>query len=222
MDNVWLSSLKRVVVTFPRYTQDWRTAADKTNCCWLPRMQRPLCSGRSGRLTGAIWSIRRSPDRGASVWAVPTSGDHKTFSIIKPESPQATIVNDRLSPDGRWLAYSATDSGRQELYVTAFPSGKGRWQRSQEGAGSPPVWRADGKELYYLGSDGILHAAVVNTKGNEFEVENSRALFAIRFASISCPFDVSPDGQRFLFAVPPEIPSSPMVLVLNWDMELKR
>jgi eukaryotic-like serine/threonine-protein kinase len=165
---------------------------------------------------------KESGPTGASVWAVPTSGDHKTFSIIKPESPQATIVNDRLSPDGRWLAYSATDSGRQELYVTAFPSGKGRWQLSQEGAGSPPVWRADGKELYYLGSDGILHAAVVNTKGNEFEVENSRALFAIRFASISCPFDVSPDGQRFLFAVPPEIPSSPMVLVLNWDMELKR
>jgi eukaryotic-like serine/threonine-protein kinase len=158
---------------------------------------------------------------GGSIWAVPISGDRKPFLIVKPESPQATIASYRLSPDGRWLAYNSTDSGREEIYVTGFPGGRGRWQVSQEGIFFHPVWRADGNELYYLGRDGFLHAASVNSKGDEFEVEKSQALFPVR-SFIWNPFDVSPDGRRFVFVVSPGVPSSPMTLVLNWNKKLRQ
>jgi eukaryotic-like serine/threonine-protein kinase len=167
---------------------------------------------------------RSSGPSGASVWAVPTSGEKKPFLLVQPQTPQAKIVTERLSPDGRWLAFSSTDSGREEVYVTRFPSGSGRWQVSQNG-GIFPVWRSDGKEIYFFGSNAPvqLHAAQVNAMGDEFQVESVRPLFPIRNAvAVGELFDVTPDGSRFLLPVPPKIGSPPMMLVLNWTAELKK
>ena len=107
------------------------------------------------------------------MWALPTFGEKKPLSIVQAQSPQGRIVQFRLSPDGRWLAYSSTDSGREEVYVTHFPSGAGRWQVSQAG-GTFPAWRGDSKAIYFIGLDGALHAAGVNTKSDEFELESVR------------------------------------------------
>ena len=123
---------------------------------------------------------------------------------------------------GRWLAYSSTDSGTEELYVTHFPSGEGRWQVSQAG-GTYPTWRADSSEIYFFGLDGSLHSASVNTKGPEFSLNEIHTLFPIGFsAPLGNPYDVSPDGQRFIFSMLPEGVSSPMVMVTNWIADLKK
>ena len=166
--------------------------------------------------------VEESGPSGAGVWALPLTGDKKPFAVVQPQLNQARIIQSSLSPDGRWLAYSSTESGREEIYVTHFPSGTGKWQVSQEG-GTFPGWRHDGKEIYYLGLDANLHAADVNNKSQEFEMEPVHTLFAVNYTTpVGTPYDVAPDGQRFVFATYPESVSAPMVLVSNWTADLKK
>lgn len=159
------------------------------------------------------------------VWALPLTGEKKPISILQPQSPQARIIQYRLSPDGRWLAYSSTESGREEIYVTHFPSGAGRWQVSQTG-GTFPIWRGDSREILFLGLDGVFQAAsvtTVNTKSGEFELDKVLPLFQMNYTSpLGTPYDTTPDAQRFVFATYPESVSTPLVLVSNWTGDLKK
>ena len=169
-----------------------------------------------------ILHLEQSGPTVTGVWALPTFGDKKPFAIVQPQTPQARIVQYSLSPDGRWLAYSSTESGREEVYVTHFPGGGGKWQVSQTG-GTFPNWRADNREIYYYGLDNFLHAATVNARSDEFELDPERSLFQMRsLAPVGNAYDVSPDGRQFIFAAYPESVSTPLVLVTNWTTELKK
>ena len=177
--------------------------------------------------------IEQSGPSGGSIWALPMGaekkpaekkpGDEKPLSIVQPQSPLERIIRFRLSPDGHWLAYSSTDSGREQVYVTHFPSGKGRWQVSQAG-GTFPAWRGDSKEIYFVGMDGFLHAATVNTKSEEFELDPVRALFPVGnyTAPMGSAYDPAANGQRFIFATYPDSISAPLVLVSNWMADIKK
>ena len=160
----------------------------------------------------------------ASLWAVPTSGDKKPFLIVQPQNPQANIRQTRLSPDGKWLAYTSTDSGREEVYVTPFPSASSRWQISQEGGGYP-MWRGDSKEIFFAGlGDGGIHAVDVKANGSQFEAGIPHPLFVVRAtSSVGYPYDVAPDGQRFLLPTPQQDTATvPLSLVVNWPAALNK
>ena len=167
--------------------------------------------------------MEQSGPSGAAIWVLPTTGDRKPIPIVQPPSAQARIIQSRLSPDGRWLAYSSTESGREEVYVTHFPSGTGKWQVSQTG-GTYPVWRRDSKEIFFIGQEGNFQVASVGTKNDEFELEQVRILFPTGsyLAPLGTPYDVAPDGQRFVFATLPESVPTPLVLVTNWTGDLKK
>ncbi|MBZ5663914.1 MAG: serine/threonine-protein kinase [Acidobacteriia bacterium] len=187
-------------------------------------------SGGTQSLLAPQWSpdgryilhTEQSGPTGAGVWALPTTGAREPIPIVQPPTSQARIIQFRLSPDGRWLAYSSTESGREEVYVTHFPSGAGKWQVSQTG-GTFPVWRGDSKEIYFIGTDGSVHSAGVNAKSEEFELAPVRTLFQVSYiAPVGNPYDVSADGQRFVFTTLPESVSTPLVLVTNWAADLKK
>ena len=110
----------------------------------------------------------------ANIWALPLMGDRKPFVLVKGPGLQ---VNERISPDGRWMAYNSTESGQSEVFVTAFPSATGKWQISNGGA-DEPRWRSDGKELFFLGANGKLMATAVTT-GTQFSAGTPQALFDI-------------------------------------------
>jgi Tol biopolymer transport system component len=166
-----------------------------------------------------IYKLQSGP-AGASVWALSNSPGAKPQPVVKPESPVGTVVYPRLSPDGRWLAYSFNDGGREEIYVTSFPRGEGRWQISRAG-GTYPVWRHDGKEIFYISLDGHLIATRVEPHEKSFDVGNTEALFEMRYTNpLGTPFDVTPDG-RFMVLSQPEGSALPMALVLNWNADLK-
>lgn len=55
----------------------------------------------------------------------------------------------RMSPDGRWVAYNSSESGRPEVYVVPFPPTGDRFQVSPHG-GVQPIWRSDSRELFFL------------------------------------------------------------------------
>ncbi len=134
----------------------------------------------------------------------------------------ATPKNERdaaLSPDGRWVAFTADYSGNEEVYVQAFPEPGGRWQVSLHG-GTAPRWSRDGKELYYLRGEEIVDVAV--RSGPTFSSGPEKTLFRVDRLTTrterSVPYDVAPDGKRFLFLVDQPTPKvSPRLdVALRW------
>lgn len=128
----------------------------------------------------------------------------------------------RVSPDGRWVAFMNTDSGRFEIYLQNFPTATGRWQVSVAG-GIQPKWRRDGKELFYLALDGTLMAVPLQL-GALPEVGTPEPLFQTRIDATTGftwhQYDVSPDGQRFLVNTP-ETLTSPLMVIANWPALIK-
>ena len=73
------------------------------------------------------------------------------------------------------MAYASNESGKWEVYVTSFPAAQGKWQVSS-GGGEQPRWRGDGKELFYLSSDGKVMSEPV-TEGANFDAGAPVPLF---------------------------------------------
>jgi hypothetical protein len=138
----------------------------------------------------------------------------------------SVLRNGQFSPDGKWVAYASNETGKWQIYVTSFPEARGKWQVSS-GGGEQPRWRGDGKELFYLSSDGKVMAAPVTTAAN-FDAGTPVALFQ---ATPRQPvplydlfvYDVSRDGQRFLINTQVKsAETQPMSLVLNWTARLNK
>jgi hypothetical protein len=131
-----------------------------------------------------------------------------------------TFNNMAVSPDGRFVAYDLDESGTRQVYVTAFPGPGGKLQVSTSG-GEDPVWRGDGKELFFL-SEGKLMAAEVKTNGSGLDIDNARLPFETHTGfGPYAHYDITPDGKRFLVATLNEGGSAPMNLVVNWAADLK-
>jgi eukaryotic-like serine/threonine-protein kinase len=146
----------------------------------------------------------------ARLSVVPLFGDRKPMVAAEESAGQAS-----LSPDGRWLAYDTIIGGKMEVFVTLFPRGQGRWQVSQDG-GLAPFWSDAGNELFFLGSNNMLHAAAVESKGQEFRIRDDRVLFRVFAAGITQPFRVTQRGQRILANTLPMDPTVPFTVVVNW------
>ena len=97
---------------------------------------------------------------GKAVYAVPLDGDRKPRLLVDTPYHRDEL---RVSPDGRWVAFNADESGRWEVYVAEFPAFTSKRQISEAG-GVQPQWRADGRELFYLASDGSMMSARVDTR----------------------------------------------------------
>jgi len=124
-----------------------------------------------------------------------------------------------LSPDGKWLAYTSTESGRTEVYVRAFPGPGGKWAVSNNG-GDQVLWNPNGRELFYR--DGAKIVAVGVATLPTFEVLKRTVLFDDRFAVAgTLNWDVFPDGNHFVMVQPADREAK-LVVTVNWLAELKR
>jgi Tol biopolymer transport system component len=131
-----------------------------------------------------------------------------------------------FSPDGRWLAYMSNESGTGEIYVRPFPIKGGKWQVSVAG-GTQPQWGQEGKELFYLAPGGILTVAQLEPGEKSLKVGHIESLSPTGILGFSGlggrPYNVAPDGQRFLVIEPVEQSGVPPVtLVVNWTAELNK
>ena len=137
-----------------------------------------------------------------------------------------TRKNAQFSRDGKWMAYTSNESGKWEIYVTSFPDLRGKWQVSNNG-GTQPRWRGDGKELFYIASDGQMMASPVTT-GEHFDAASPQPLFPARAreqvaGSELAMYDVTRDGQRFLINTQMETTEKqPMMVVLHWPLVLEK
>lgn len=157
---------------------------------------------------------QREAGSGFNVWVLPVTGDRKPIPILR------TPANDmglRISPDGRYMSYRSSESGRSEVYVRRFdlsanpepPPNAEKWKISTEaGAANAGVrWRADGKEIYYISAAGGVMAVEVTTTPT-FKAGTPKLLFqapaAYQSATDNNPgySDASADGKIFALSVP--------------------
>jgi Tol biopolymer transport system component len=151
------------------------------------------------------------------LWVLSVDGEPKPVPFLITDFDKR---RGRFSPDGRWVAYESTESGRFDIYARGFPETGGKWQVSVAG-GAFPRWRRDGREIYYVAPDSKLVAAEVKPSGAALEVGSSKELFSVKLTG-SFDYDVTADGNRFLVnsRIEGEVP--PITVVLNWPRKLKK
>jgi serine/threonine-protein kinase len=143
--------------------------------------------------------------------------EHKLTLITKP---RYGLDQSHVSPDGKWIAYHANESGRYEIYVARFPEFIDKQPISRAG-GLEPLWRSDGKELFYLDFNGRLIALPVTT-GSTLEVGPANILFETRIRPGDVNhYAVSADGQKFLVLEPERTRSEPLTILLDWTTRLE-
>ena len=152
------------------------------------------------------------------IWMLEHEGDRAPSPFLATPFYEQTPM---FSPDGRFLAYSSTESGRTEVYVQPYPGPGGVFPISTEG-GQEPVWSADGRELFYRNGNRMM-AVAVSTEP-DFTAGKPRILFEGPYETVTGGnYDVSPDGRRFVM-IQSEEESTPKQIhvVLNFSEELKR
>ena len=137
-------------------------------------------------------------------------------------SSAATERGGVFSPDGQWIAYESTETGRSEVYVQAYPDGGRKRQVSNDG-GTEPVWSPNGREVFYRSGERLMSADLGPGASSPAP---PRVLFEGVYGRLpwgARNYDVSPDGQRFLM-LKSHSSGQPqrIVLVQHFDDELKR
>ena len=168
---------------------------------WSPDGQFLICEAESGRQT-----VLLAPSPGA-----------KPQTVSSNPSPRARFA---FSPDGKFVAFASQESRRSEVWVAVFPSFAEKRQISADG-GNLPMWRRDGKELFFRGPDGFIMSAEITTAG-KIQSTVPKPLFQTSDPSYPFPrFAPSGDGKRFLvFESTPD--EAALRVVVNWAAELKK
>lgn len=164
---------------------------------------------------GETLLIRRTD----TLYALPMTADRKPVVLAGIKE----IDEVRYAPGGRQLSYGSNESGTWQVYVADYPSLDNRRQVSASG-GRQARWKRDGKELYFLSSDGKVMVAALRP-GSAGEFAAPEVLFQSPL-SIPSPvidqWDVDANGRRFLFLVPEAGAglAYPMTVVLHWTHAL--
>ena len=106
----------------------------------------------------------------------------------------------RVSPDGRWVAYTSDASGRAEVYLDSYAHPGRQRVTISLGGGVHPVWRGDGRELYYWRDGALVAVRLGASVDGAVPVSGAQTvLFRASYnVGLNTMYDVSPDGQRFV------------------------
>lgn len=150
------------------------------------------------------------------LWLLPLDGTGTQRALL---ASRYNEWNARLSPDGRWLAYSSDETGVSQVYVQPFPALDRRFQISTA-EGNEALWSRDGRRLFYRGAGAVWSVAVA--PGPPFAPGIPERLFEDNYgnkAFTHTGYDVGPDG-RFLVLGRPFEQHEALTVVLNWFKEL--
>lgn len=159
------------------------------------------------------------PGSGFDIWTMSMQTRQTAPWLATP----FTENRPRLSPNGRWVAYTSNESGREEVYVRALTGPGVKTLVSRDG-GRLPTWSADGRELFFLQGPSLM-AVTVGTNTAAFEAGRPQVLFYLRRlpADEGAIYDVAPDGKRFVVIEPltTDVPTIANV-VAGWSREIAR
>ncbi len=248
--NLWILDLLRNIRT--RFT--FIGSNSDENPTWSPDGRRIAFASHQGDKTSRLLVKDASGGREAEVIPCDSQNPHplswspdgsqillqqvgttllRELATVQPSRGTKSVIFEsgfpvsqgQFSPDGRFIAFTSEESGRQDVFVRPFPKGEGKWLVSRAG-GAAPRWRKDGKELFYLDGEGVLWTVPVRL-GSNFELGKPVALFksgllptAPDFYGGAANYDVNRDGTKFLMltlqkrGIPP-----PLNVVLHWTPE---
>ncbi|HEY0777043.1 MAG TPA: protein kinase [Gemmatirosa sp.] len=158
-----------------------------------------------------------------SIWSTALDGDSAAHTVRPVLTGPHDFYMPAISPDGRWLAYVSTESGRDEVYVRPFP-GPGAAVRVSDGGGVEPLWGPGGRRLFYRAAGQFVAASVARGAGAapSFVVADRTPLFRDTFDG-SMPhanYAVAADGRHFvMLGGAARAPDA--VLVANWLPEVR-
>jgi hypothetical protein len=257
-DDIWVKQLPTgaaVRVTFdssaeyrPRWTPDGRKVLFSTNRPERGLYERPadgtgadslVLAGNmfEGEISGdGRWLLARAGGTvnvsgGRDIGAMRLGTDTALTPIVHTPFDESEIA---LSPDGRWLAYVSDETGRPEVFIRPFPAtDSAKYQISTTG-GVAPLWARSGRELFFVNADRDM-MGVPLVPGTAPRRVEPHVLFHLdddlylTDREYYTPFDVSPDGQRFIMArrvrstaEQAPVPDSPLIVTQNWLTELGR
>ena len=190
------------------------------------RAKNPMSWSKDGRF---LLYRNNDPQTFDDLWIVRMVGDPAQSVFLKTPSREAQGI---FSPDGKWVVYQSNESGKPEIFVRPFfPPGAAvtaaglQWQVST-GGGINPVWRADGKEVYYLNPAGAMVAVPITESGSTLKPGEPMVLFPTHIVGGGVDllqgrqYDVAPDG-RFLINTELDSAAAPITLLMNWNPEKK-
>jgi serine/threonine protein kinase len=159
------------------------------------------------------------PKTGSDLWVLDMAASERKARAFVNTAFEETMG--KFSPDGRWVAYETNESGRSQIVVTSFPNAIGRWQVSV-GGGTQPRWRSDGRELYFIASDGKLMAVPVSGSGTAFEARPGVPLFQVQIVTADAvaskpQYAVTRDGRFLINQSAREATVTPITLLMNWN-----
>ncbi len=154
------------------------------------------------------------PSTQRDIWILSMKGERTAAPfVVTPFNELAPM----FSPDGRWIAYVSNRSGRNEIYVQAYPGPGEPWPISTQGGGEP-VWGPSGRELFYRQGDRMWVVPIET--GPTLSTGKPQIVFEGHYATnpYGNPFyDVAPDSQRFLMVQPtPESTRSRLHVLVDW------
>ena len=159
------------------------------------------------------------PGTSRDIWLMDLEDDeHPVQPLVVTQANERSAV---FSPDGRWIAYVADASGRDEVYVTPAPPTTGASFTVSTAGGREPIWSHDGTELFYRRGDQMISVPLAG--GEAFEAGEEKVLFTGNFAVETGGrnqfYGVTPDGRFIMIA--PQTEATRVNVVLNWFDELR-
>jgi eukaryotic-like serine/threonine-protein kinase len=152
---------------------------------------------------------------------------HLTTLIADPGSQS----DGQLSHDGRWLVYQSAASGMPtadiQLRARPFPDTQARLVSVSPTVGYQPLWSHDDREVFYRTEDGSVMSVPVSRGPTPLDLQLGKPVRVVTpvntipYSTSGPTYDVSPDGQRFLFIKAPELDIRSLSVVLNWDVEVQ-
>jgi serine/threonine-protein kinase len=235
---VWTPDGRRLVFTSARADKTtsniyWQRAdgtGDAQRLTESPHFQQPTSWHPSGKFlafeefdSGSNKSVTNT-----DLMILPVAGDEASgWMPGTPTKFLSTPFSERepmFSPDGRWLAYSSNESGRDEVYVRPFPGPGAKWQIST-GGGVYPTWSRTKRELLY-GVNGQIMVVSYEVRGDSFSAEKPRAWYDGRYVvrGLTRTFDLHPDGTRVALQTVEQTPvkQDKLTFLFNFFDELRR
>jgi hypothetical protein len=166
-----------------------------------------------------IYDLVGPESLGNDLWILPLDGERQPRAFLATPAPE---FGARISPDGRFVAYVASDTGRNDVFVRPFPAGAGLWQISNRG-GVEPNWSRDGRELYFR-DRGTLYRVAIDPRGSFSAGSPERVAVGFRPGENSRTYSPAADGSRFV-ALPGwevSIEAGQVNLALDWKRDVRR
>jgi serine/threonine-protein kinase len=167
-----------------------------------------------------------TPQTGIDLMTLELDGTRRVTPVLQSRFNER---NGTISPNGRWLAYEADDSGRFEIYVRRYPDVNNSLSLVSTNGGTKPIWSQSGQDLFYVAPSGAVMRVGV-TQGPTWSA--TKPSVVVKEGYVTNPvwwgrsYDVSRDGQRFLMIKEggPDgtVPPTSLVVVQHWFEELKR